>query len=205
MAFWAKKKSDSSGKTKDSPTNSLLKKKDDKKGPPPKRIDNLRIAQKLHVSLRSLGTGNEYHFLTKDLSATGMFVLCSDQKRYPFLPQSTILETTVWLKADEHSEGQELHCLCKIARIVEGTAHSASGFGVRIVQISNEQRHTLEHFIATHGSPENLVPYVSGASPEPTPDLTPHSPLEAQASAETTTETGEIGTDTPPDDFSHTA
>jgi len=165
----------------------------------------LRIAQKLHVSLRSLGTGNEYHFLTKDLSATGMFVLCSDQKRYPFLPQSTILETTVWLKAEEHGDSQELQCLCKIARIVEGSAHSQSGFGVRIVQISNEQRHTLEHFIATHGSPENLVPYSSGPTPEPVPELKADSTLHAGAPAETPSETSEIGTDTPPDDFSHTA
>lgn len=205
MAFWAKKKSDSSGNMKDSPTNSLLKKKDDKKGPPPKRIDNLRIAQKLHVSLRSLGTGNEYHFLTKDLSATGMFVLCTDQKRYPFLPQSTILETTVWLKAEEEGESQELQCLCKIARIVEGGAHSPSGFGVRIVQISNEQRHTLEHFIATHGSPENLVPYSSGMHAEPPPEHAPIAVPEGAAAVEPPVESEEIGTDTTADDFSHTA
>ncbi|NBW83468.1 hypothetical protein EBR21_17105, partial [bacterium] len=64
MAFWAKKKADVETEKKDAGTNNLLKKKDEKKSAPPKRIDNLRIAQKLQISLKSLGTSNEYHFLT---------------------------------------------------------------------------------------------------------------------------------------------
>lgn len=155
MAFWAKKKETETEKKETGATN-LLKKKEEKKGAPPKRIDNLRIAQKLQISLRSLGTGNEYHFLTKDLSATGMFVLCSDHKRYPFQVQSTLLETIVLLKAENDNETYILNCLCKIARIVEG---QVSGFGVRIVQIAPEQRTLLEQFIAKHGSPENMIPY----------------------------------------------
>lgn len=197
MAFWAKKKPDQEADKKDTGAANLLKKKDEKKGAPPKRIDNLRIAQKLHISLKSLGTGNEYHFLTKDLSATGMFVLCSDHKRYPFQVQSTLLETIIQLNAGEGSETFELRCLCKIARIVEG---QVSGYGVRIVQISGEQRQVLEQFIAKHGSPDNFVPYSGGGG------KSDEKPAEAQPTPETTSpapvaEGGEIGQDTPPRDL----
>ncbi|MFZ9521214.1 MAG: PilZ domain-containing protein [Silvanigrellaceae bacterium] len=189
MAFWAKKKADVETEKKDSVANSLLKKKDEKKSAPPKRIDNLRIAQKLQISLKSLGTGSEYHFLTKDLSATGMFVLCSDHKRYPFQVQSTLLETIIQLKAGD-DEATELRCLCKIARIVEG---QVSGFGVRIVQISPEQRTVLEQFIAKHGSPDNFVPYSGGQKPpdEKNQDIPPPS---AAGDSEST----EIGQDAVP-------
>ncbi|NBX16959.1 MAG: PilZ domain-containing protein [Proteobacteria bacterium] len=159
MAFWAKKKPENETEKKDTGANSLLKKKDEKKGAPPKRIDNLRILQKLRISLKSLGTGSEYHFMTKDLSATGMFVLCNDHKRYPFIPQSTLLETVIQLQADGTTENHELKCLCKIARIVEG---QVVGYGVRIVQISPDQRQALEQFISKHGTPENFVPYSGG-------------------------------------------
>lgn len=166
MAFWAKKKPENETEKKETGANSLLKKKDEKKGAPPKRIDNLRIAQKLQISLKSLGTGNEYHFLTKDLSATGMFVLCNDHKRFPFQPQSTLLETVIQLKAGESSDVHELKCLSKIARIVEG---QVCGYGMRIVQIAPEQRQALEQFIAKHGSPDNFVPYSGGGKPDAKP------------------------------------
>jgi hypothetical protein len=173
-------------KKKDAGANNLLRKKDDKKSAPPKRIDNLRIAQKLQISLRSLGTGNEYHFQTKDLSATGMFVICSDHKRYPFLVSSTLLETIVQLNAGGDSETFELRCLCKIARIVDG---QVKGFGVRIIQISPDQKQTLEQFIAKHGSPDNFVPYSGGGAPAeqgaPPPPPVPQN-----------RESGEIGQDT---------
>lgn len=173
MAFWAKKKVDNEADKRDSLTNNLLKKKDEKKGAPPKRIDNLRIAQKLSITLKSLGTGNEYHFLTKDLSATGMFVLCTDHKRYPFVVGSTLIETVVNLQAENDTSGEvhRLQCLCKIARMVEASGPNGnSGFGVRIIQITAEERTALESFIATHGSPENFVPYSGGgAEPEPLP------------------------------------
>lgn len=200
MAFWAKKKTDSESEKKDS-GNNLLKKKDDKKGAPPKRIDNLRIAQKLNITLKSLGTGNEYRFLTKDLSATGMFVLCNEHKRYPFIPQSTLIETIVNLEATGDTESHQLRCLCKIMRIVEATVQSPlSGYGMRIVQISLDQKNALEQFIAKHGSPENFVPYSGGDSKEeslpflnPLTSTTPH-PQDID----------EIGMDTLPSSLSET-
>lgn len=188
MAFWAKKKPDQETEKKDSGATNLLKKKDDKKSAPPKRIDNLRIAQKLQISLRSLGTGNEYHFQTKDLSATGMFVICSDHKRYPFQVSSTLLETVVQLNAGGDSETFELRCLCKIARIVEG---QVKGFGVRIIQISPDQKQTLEQFIAKHGSPDNFVPYSGAAAAAPAEQgVQPPPPVPQKG------ESGEIGQDT---------
>ncbi len=191
MAFWAKKKPDNETEKKETGANSLLKKKDEKKGAPPKRIDNLRISQKLHISLKSLGTGSEYHFMTKDLSATGMFVLCSDHKRYPFQPQSTLLETVIQLRADGSSENHELKCLCKIARIVEG---QVTGYGVRIVQISPDQRQALEQFIAKHGSPENFVPYSGGGKAEDGNSQDDRSPSSAESKA--SSDVSEIGQDT---------
>lgn len=190
MAFWAKKKPENETEKKETGVNSLLKKKDEKKGAPPKRIDNLRIAQKLQISLKSLGTGSEYHFLTKDLSATGMFVICNDHKRFPFQPQSTLLETIIQLKAGESSENHELKCLCKIARIVEG---QVSGYGMRIVQIAPEQRQALEQFIAKHGSPDNFVPYSGGGKPDAKPA---EPPADAQ-DASSANESSEIGQDAP--------
>jgi hypothetical protein len=192
MAFWAKKKPENETEKKDSTANSLLKKKDEKKGAPPKRIDNLRILQKLHITLKSLGTGSEFHFMTKDLSATGMFVICPDQKRYPFLPQSTLLETVIQLQAEGSEENHELKCLCKIARVVEG---QVSGYGVRIVQISPDQRQALEQFIAKHGSPDNFVPYSGGGKQE---NKTGETPEAATASVEKPAgENAEIGQDSP--------
>ncbi len=190
MAFWAKKKPENETEKKETGANSLLKKKDEKKGAPPKRIDNLRIAQKLQISLKSLGTGSEYHFLTKDLSATGMFVICNDHKRFPFQPQSTLLETIIQLKAGESAENHELKCLCKIARIVEG---QVSGYGMRIVQIAPEQRQALEQFIAKHGSPDNFVPYSGGGNAS---DKTSEAAASGQ-DAPSATDSSEIGQDTP--------
>jgi len=197
MAFWAKKKPEVETDKKEAVTNNLLKKKDEKKNATPKRIDNLRIAQKLNVSLKSLGTGNEYHFLTKDLSATGMFVLCTEHKRYPFLVQSTLIETVVHLQANESEELHELRCLCKIARIVEGSgANPVSGFGVRLIQIAPEQRLALEQFIAKHGSPENFVPYSSGSDKKENEKTSETAAASTAAPDASTSQSVEIGTDT---------
>ena len=205
MAFWAKKKPEVETDKKEAATNNLLKKKDDKKNAPPKRIDNLRIAQKLNESLKSLGTGNEYHFLTKDLSATGMFVLCTEHKRYPFLVQSTLIETVVHLQAGEGEESHELRCLCKIARIVEGSGpNPVSGFGVRMIQISPEQRIALEQFIAKHGSPENFVPY-SGGGDKKENEQTSAAASFSETPDASASESSEIGIDTQAGVLSQTA
>ena len=159
MAFWIKKKNEESPETdKDnSAASQNKKKKEEKKGTPPKRLDNLRIPQQLKIVLRSVGAPNEYPFLTKDLSATGAFVLCPNFRRYPFQHTSTILDAVVELRSPDSSEINRLQFLAKIARVVEAHGEGASqisGFGIRIIQISMDQRNLLESFIARNGAPE---------------------------------------------------
>ena len=130
MAFWIRKKGEEDGGgDADSGASSLKpsKKKDDKKDNKPKRIDNLRIPQQLRITLRSLGSPNEYVFLTKDLSATGAFVLCSNFKRYPFQLTSTLLDCMVELKVPE-------------IRNTKGTIEKRKGV------VSPEQSRWLDHY-----------------------------------------------------------
>jgi hypothetical protein len=160
MAFWIKKKSEEGENSDISNLNQgkNLKKKDDKKDNKPRRIDNLRIPQQLNIVLKSIGSPVEIPFITKDLSATGAFVLCPQFRKTPFQQQSTILDCTVELKNPESDELQTLKFLAKIARVVAATgtgAVSISGFGIRICQISMDQRLVLEQFIQRHGSPES--------------------------------------------------
>ena len=159
MAFWIRKKNDEGQEDEAESGNALRpnKKKDEKKENKPKRIDNMRIPQSLKITLRSLGAPNEYIFTTKDLSATGAFVLCSKFAAYPFIPQSTLLECAVELKEPDTGEFHKLNFLAKVARVVEAKGEGAthiSGFGIRIVQISQELRLLLELFIQRHGSPD---------------------------------------------------
>jgi hypothetical protein len=159
MAFWIRKKTDEPSQDEEESANALKnsKKKDDRKENKPKRIDNMRIPQSLKISLRSLGAPNEYLFTTKDLSATGAFVLCSNFANYPFIPLSTLLDCTVELNEPETGETHRLKFLAKVARVVEAKGEGAtqiSGFGIRIVQISQELRLLLELFIQRHGSPD---------------------------------------------------
>jgi hypothetical protein len=159
MAFWIKKKGEEGSEPEAAAGNSLkpARKKEEKKDNKPKRIDNMRIPQQLRISLRSLGSPNEFVFLTKDLSATGAFVLCPNIKRYPFQQQSTLLDCAVDLKEPKSDEIHRLQFLAKIARVVEAQGEGASaisGFGIRIVQISNELRSLLESFIQRHGAPD---------------------------------------------------
>lgn len=164
MAFWLKKDMDKQTDPNENKEieKSLQKSSEDKKKQA-RRIDNLRIPQQLRITMRSLGTQSEYPFHTKDLSATGAFVLCNQLKHYPFIVTSTILDCRVELKEFESLGGSDMRTgdgptyikfMAKIARVVEAHGEGStaiSGFGIRIVQISNEFRNLLEGFIAQHG------------------------------------------------------
>ena len=155
MAFWIQKKikeKQENGKTNASATGDG-RKSIEKNGTPPKRIDNLRIPQQLRIVLKSIGTLNSWDFLTKDLSSTGAFVICENVKRYPFQPQSTLIDASVELKNPDSAEVHKLQFIGKIARVVDAK-EGLSGFGLRIIQISNEQRMILENFIVNHGAPD---------------------------------------------------
>lgn len=157
MAFWLKKENKADG-SKDLENLSQNEKK--LKKLQSKRIDNLRIPQQLKILLKSLGSQTEFPFLTKDLSATGAFVLCSNFKRYPFQLNSTLLDATVELKDEDYPDGQMIQFIAKIARIVEAHGEGSttiSGFGIRIVQISNDSKFKLDQFIAKHGHPEAIA------------------------------------------------
>lgn len=185
MAFWIKKKSEETAEIeKDQEGSGALRKKKDDKKQQVKRIDNLRIPQQLRIILRSLGTPTEYHFWTKDLSATGAFVLCLNFKHTPFQPQSTLLEAQVELTAPDTLEVIPMQFLAKIARVVEAKGEGAnqiSGFGLRIIQITLEQRTILESFIARHGSAEATIDMVSGTLISNIPDLMEESDSERES------------------------
>lgn len=171
MAFWLKKEAQKNERENPAENNALDKKKNaDKKDMKAKRIDNLRIPQQLRISLKSLGSQTEFPFLTKDLSATGAFVLCSDFKRYPFQLTSTILDAQVELRGNDGSEVMTIGFLAKVARIVEAHGEGStaiSGFGIRIIQISSEYKQKLENFIARHGHPDAQLdaPSANGVPP----------------------------------------
>lgn len=174
MAFWLKKEAQ---KTEREPGNDAIDKKKltDKKDNKAKRIDNLRIPQQLRIVLKSLGSQTEFPFLTKDLSATGAFVLCANFKRYPFQLASTLLESTVELKSPDFPESTSIQFLAKVARIVEAHgegSNAISGFGIRIVQISAEYKQKLESFIARHGQVDQSqdAPTPEEASAEAMPE-----------------------------------
>jgi len=157
MAYWINKRGGDVTTAKQQNTGGQKGAKEDKKNSQIKRIDNLRVNQKLRIRLRSVGVAQEHSFVTRDLSATGVFVMCTAIERYPFQPGSTLLEAFLDLKADGGVE--TITFLARIARIVnepknvdESGAVPNRGFGLRIVQISFEQRQILETFITLHGS-----------------------------------------------------
>ena len=160
MAFWIKKPgeetADADSDGKKNALDSSGQKKDNQKQTA-KRIDNLRIPERLRIHLRSFGTPNVYTFWTRDLSATGAFVLCLDFRSYPFQPSSTIIEARVELNDPVTHEVVNLEFMARVARVLE--AHGAgasqiSGFGLRIIQMDFNQRQILESFIASHGKPD---------------------------------------------------
>jgi hypothetical protein len=161
MSFWIKKSTPNKTDTgREQETAAARKKKDEKRAQNAKRLDNLRIPHQLPIQVKGIGTRNEYPFLTRDLSATGAFVVCSDFWNYPFQPSSTILDCVVELRSPNQSERPQIHFLAKIARVVESARTETGmteGFGIRILQISMEHRHLLENYIGTHGTPDATI------------------------------------------------
>lgn len=166
MAFWIKRPGDEGSEpeldNKKLAPDKAAKKEDAKNLP--KRIDNLRVPERLKVHLRSFGTQNTYSFWTKDLSATGAFVLCLDFTNYPFQPASTVLEATIELRDPISGDVHNLNFLAKVARVVEAHGVGAaliSGFGLRIIQMDFGERQVLETFIASYGRPDTTPPFLN--------------------------------------------
>lgn len=101
-----------------------------------------------------VGSGDrEYVFRTRDLSKNGVFLYTKVAHLYPFKVGST-------LTLELYDYDKFLSCKCVIARVVEpGSAesdHYPTGFGVRIVDISDEDREHLTSMIDRAGTGENL-------------------------------------------------
>ncbi len=106
----------------------------------------------MRIQIRSLGVPTNFNFLTKDLSSTGAFVICDNFKAYPFIPNSTILDCVVDLGTEGTREISKLTFLGRIMRVVDqGDTH---GFGVKMIQISHEEKQVLDAFVQRHGSPD---------------------------------------------------
>jgi hypothetical protein len=160
MAFWIRKNVPL--KSEQGKENDGRKRKDEKSRQQVKRLDNLRISHKLPVIIKSLGSRNEFSFVTKDLSSSGLFALCGNLSDYPFQQTSTILDCEVDLGAQSHPPYAKVRFLGKIARIMDGGAADGDmpGFGIRIVQISHESRVVLENYISAHGTPDLSNPNI---------------------------------------------
>jgi hypothetical protein len=90
----------------------------------------------------------------------------------------------VELTAPDTLEVIPMQFLAKIARVVEAKGEGAnqiSGFGLRIIQITLEQRTILESFIARHGSAEATIDMVSGTLITNIPDLMEESDSERES------------------------
>ncbi len=89
--------------------------------------------------------GQELVFRTRDLSAHGLFLYTKVARAYPFKVGSTLV-------LDLYDHDDQVSCTCVVARVVEeGSSESTSyptGFGVRIVDCSDEARGRLEAMIA---------------------------------------------------------
>ena len=88
--------------------------------------------------------GQELVFRTRDLSENGLFLYTKVARAYPFKVGST-------LELDLYDHDDQVTCKCVVARIVEpGSAESEtypSGFGVRIVECSDDARKALNAMI----------------------------------------------------------
>jgi hypothetical protein len=88
--------------------------------------------------------GQELVFRTRDLSEQGLFLYTKVARAYPFKVGST-------LSLDLYDHDDQVSCKCVVARVVEpGSDESATyptGFGVRIVDSSDEARATLKAMI----------------------------------------------------------
>jgi len=89
--------------------------------------------------------GQELVFRTRDLSEHGLFLYTKVARAYPFKVGST-------LALDLYDYDEAVECKVVVVRIVEsGTTESSTyptGFGVRIVECSDDARVRLDHMIA---------------------------------------------------------
>lgn len=103
----------------------------------------------LPIFVKSLGGDRAFVFSTFEITPNAIFVICSDLKKYPFKPGATLLESVVKLQIPSTKEQFYLSFMTKIDRVVENDLEEEgpTGFVLRIVQASFDDRKTLDQFI----------------------------------------------------------
>jgi hypothetical protein len=106
-----------------------------------------RAAERVRVDafVKLVGDGRELVFRTRDLSEQGLFLYTAVTQAYPFKAGS-MLDV-------ELSDGdRQIACKVVVVRVVDpNTAEAASyptGFGVRIVEITDEARAQIRALVA---------------------------------------------------------
>ena len=124
------------------------------------RLNAMRVSERQKVTISSFGSPLQYEFTTRDISTTGVFILCNDLEPYPFQQTSTMLDCMLHLP-EGHSK---VRFMAKIARILYNSPESEqseAGVGLKIVQLLREDLKVLEQFImqrANEGRAEAMGP-----------------------------------------------
>jgi hypothetical protein len=88
--------------------------------------------------------GQDLVFRTRDLSEQGVFLYTKVARTYPFKVGSK-------LELELYDHDDHVTCKCVVARVVEAGSHESSaypsGFGLRIVEASDEARARLRSMI----------------------------------------------------------
>jgi hypothetical protein len=112
-------------------------------GEPPAKRDAERVKVEAFVKITSAGD-QEFVFRTRDLSTSGVFLYTRVAHIYPFKIGST-------LQLELYDYDEFVSCKVVVVRVVEpGSAESdryPTGFGVRIIHISDESRGHLQRMM----------------------------------------------------------
>lgn len=112
-------------------------------GEPPLKRDAERVKVEAFVKITSAGD-QEFVFRTRDLSTSGVFLYTRVAHIYPFKIGST-------LQLELYDYDEFVSCKVVVVRVVEpGSAESdryPTGFGVRIIDISDESRGHLQRMM----------------------------------------------------------
>lgn len=116
---------------------------------------NKREAKRVKVDafVKVSGADREFVFRTRDLSKNGLFLYTKVAHIYPFKVGST-------LTLELYDYDQFVSCKVVVVRVVEPSSAEAdkypTGFGVRIVDIDDGNRETLEALISRVSDSGNL-------------------------------------------------
>jgi hypothetical protein len=99
---------------------------------------------KIDAFVKVSGADREFVFRTRDLSKSGLFLYTKVAHIYPFKVGST-------LTIELYDYDQFITCKVVVVRVVEPSSaeadHYPTGFGVRIVNMEDENRDLLERLI----------------------------------------------------------